>query len=174
MEAAASLARERFTISLNSPPNRTRHIPRHLASGSSVAMTRPSFEPTLSWRPSQTSSFLPKQCRPVFEGRRKGCRGLAGARIRTPCWSTAACTYRSQSCRTAFASRWCAARASHGRKQWRRVRVGGKAARGHHRPLSDANRKVVHRRHPCVGNPPAAFVLWRDSRKPAYQHRIHA
>ena len=169
------MARERLAISLNPPPNRTRHMPGQLASASIVAMTHPSFEPSLSWRPSQTSSFLPKQC-PVFEGRRKGCRGRAGACISAPLhetaraanrmgrggtaflqgeetnvearWcahsrpplETARAPYRYHGCSAAFASRWCDAKASHGRNQWRRVPAGGKDGRDRHHPPNGANR----------------------------------
>src|SRR5262249_25676122 len=40
MAIAASLARDKFTMSLIGPPRRTRHIPGHLESGSIVAITR--------------------------------------------------------------------------------------------------------------------------------------
>jgi hypothetical protein len=40
MVIAASFARDKFTMSLIEPPQRTRHIPGHLESGSIVATTR--------------------------------------------------------------------------------------------------------------------------------------
>jgi hypothetical protein len=80
VETAASLARDKFAMSLSLLPNRTRHIPGQLASGSIVAMTR---APSLSFRPSQASSCLPKQC-PDLAGRRNGPGGRAGACISGP------------------------------------------------------------------------------------------
>jgi hypothetical protein len=40
MVVAASLARDKFTMSIIEPPQRTRHIPGHLESGAIVATTR--------------------------------------------------------------------------------------------------------------------------------------
>jgi hypothetical protein len=74
------LARDKFVMSLSMPPNRTRHMPGQLASGSIVAVTR---APSLRFRPSQTRSFLPKQC-PNLGVRRNELRGPTGAFIGTP------------------------------------------------------------------------------------------
>jgi hypothetical protein len=58
-------------------------MPGQLVSASTVAMTGPSTERSLSWRPSQTSSFVPKQCL-NSKGRRNEPEGFSGACISDP------------------------------------------------------------------------------------------
>ena len=53
--AAASLARVKFAMSLVLEPQRTRHMPDHLASGSTVAIT---YRPSLNSSPFHTSFIL--------------------------------------------------------------------------------------------------------------------
>src|SRR6516164_8610132 len=77
--AAASLARVKFAMSLMLEPQRARHMPDHLASGSTVAITP---RPSLNSRPFHTTFILRRDLQHIanfFRGVRRQRQYIRGA-----------------------------------------------------------------------------------------------